>query len=266
VKLRVFAIGLVLGIFLEGCAPPASSMTSTFHPGIPGASGQLAYSSVILADSPTYYWRLGDSGGALASDLVGGNSGMMQGTYTWGIPGALFGDPNTALTLTTNGYFYGPTSVAGPTIFSLELWFKTTTATGGKLIGFGNLQTGASSNYDRHIYMTNSGQIYFGCYPGGVQVATSPLSYNDGNWHYAAATLSTSGMILYIDGASVGTNAATTAQAYSGYWRVGYDSLTGWTAPPTSNFFNGTLDEAAVYMTKALTPTQILNHYNAGKN
>ena len=190
----------------------------------------------------------------------------MQGTFSWGFPGALVGDPDTSLSLTTNGFFYGPTLLVGPNVFSLETWFKTTTVIGGKLIGFGNLQIAASGSYDRHIYMSTTGQIYFGCYPGSVQVATSAISYNDGNWHHAVGTLSASGMVLYIDGVSVGTNPSTTAQVYSGYWRVGYDNLNSWTNAPAQYFFNGTLDETAVYMNQALTPAQVLKHFNAGRN
>ncbi len=55
----------------------------------------------------------------------------------------------------------------GPQTFSVEGWFNTTTNTGGKLIGFGNNQTGMSRNYDRHIYMMNDGQLVFGVYNGG---------------------------------------------------------------------------------------------------
>lgn len=255
-------------MFLLGCANPLGSsaaVSSNYHPGIPGATSASMYYATVLSDNPTYYWRVGEASGSLANDSVGSNPGTLLGTFTWGISGAPIGDSNTALSLTTNGFFYSSTFVAGPTIFSLEVWFKTATLTGGKLIGFGNSQIPASSNYDRHIYMTNSGQIIFGCYPGSVQVVTSPASYNDGKWHHAVGTLSLAGMVLYMDGVSVGTNPATTAQAYSGYWRIGYDNLNSWTNVPASYYFNGSLDEIAVYMTQALTASKVLNHYTAAQ-
>ena len=43
--------------------------------------------------------------------------------------------------------------------FAEEAWFKTTTTSGGKIIGFGNSSTGDSSSYDRHVYMTNAGSL-----------------------------------------------------------------------------------------------------------
>ena len=53
-------------------------------------------------------------------------------------------------------------------------------------------------------------------------------------------------MKLYVDGALVGTNPQTGAQDYNGYWRVGGDNSPG-AGQPTSNYFAGTIDEAAVY-------------------
>ena len=52
----------------------------------------------------------------------------------------------------------------------------------------------------------------------------------------------------------------TSAQNFSGYWRVGGDNLNGWTNQPSSNLFAGTIDEVAVYPT-ALTPAQVAQHY-----
>jgi hypothetical protein len=45
------------------------------------------------------------------------------------------------------------------------MWFKTTTTSGGTLIGFGNSQTGVSGSTDRQILMSNTGQLHFGVYP-----------------------------------------------------------------------------------------------------
>ena len=132
-------------------------------------------------------------------------------------------------------------AITSPATFSIEVWFKTTTTTGGMLVGFGNAVTGASSNYDRHIYMNNAGQIYFGV--ASNQTVHSTAAYNDGSWHQAVATDGPAGMKLYIDGALAASSASVTAssQTYSGSWRVGYDSLGGWSSAPSSNYFAGLL-------------------------
>ena len=79
--------------------------------------------------------------------------------------------------------------VNNPTIYSEEIWFKTTTTTGGKLIGFGNdSRPVLSSSYDRHVYMQNDGQLVFGVWT--VRRTPSPRRprYNDGQWHHVVAT------------------------------------------------------------------------------
>jgi large repetitive protein len=111
------------------------------------------------------------------------------------------------------------------------------------------------------IYMANTGQIYFGV--GANKTIDSTHDYNDGNWHLINATLGAGGMALYVDGAPVASNSTVTeAQVYNGCWRVGYDSLGGWAAHPTSNYLAATLHEVAVYPT-ALAPARVAAHYLA---
>jgi len=217
-----------------------------------------AYGVVISADSPSLYWRLNEAGGTLAQDSsLNGNSGLISGTETFGQPGVL---PSTGTAISfagTDGVIAGVNPVNNPLNFSLETWFKTTTNQGGKLIGFGDAQTGTSSNYDRNVYMNRDGTLAFGVWTGQANLASSTASYNDGSWHHLVATQSTTnGLVLYVDGAAVGTNSQTAAQPYTGYWRIGGDNNWG----DGGAGFNGTLDETAVY-NSVLTPTQVLNHY-----
>lgn len=132
---------------------------------------------------------------------------------------------------------------------------------GGKLIGFGSNQTGGSGSYDRHVYMQNDGRLAFGAWTGQTNLAISPSAYNDGQWHQVVATQGSDGMNLYVDGVLVATNPDTAAQAYDGYWRVGGD--TTWNS--SSSYFNGTLDEAAVFST-VLSASTVANQYAIGKN
>lgn len=160
-------------------------------------------------------------------------------------------------------YISTANAYANPGDFTISVWFKTASTTGGRLIGFGREQTGSSGQYDRHIYMNNAGQLYFGIYNGSVQTISTVSSYNDNNWHLATATLSASqGMVLYIDGVQAGANAATTAENYTGYWRIGYDNLSSWTSQPSGFYFNGALDDALIYH-RALTAQEVAVLYNA---
>jgi len=150
----------------------------------------------------------------------------------------------------STGYFSVIQQVTNPQEFTLSLWFKTTTTTGGKLIGFGNQATGTgSSTYDRHIYMSNNGKLFFGINNGTPQTISSALSYNDNLWHNVVASFSTTkGMRLYVDGNLVASNSSiVSAQIYNGYWRVGFDKLSGWASVPSSNYFKGFIDDVRIY-------------------
>jgi PKD repeat protein len=218
-----------------------------------------AYGAAVYGASPDLYWRLDETSGTTAADSGAlGNTGSYYGTYTQGVGGALAGASGTAASF-NGGVVSSNTAVTNPTTYTIESWFKTTTTQGGKIIGFGDQQNGLSSNYDRHVYMQDNGQLVFGTYTGQTNTVTSAKSYNDGLWHYVAAAQSSAGMVLYVDGVAVGTNPQTSAQNYTGYWRIGGDNTWGSSSP----YFAGTIDEAAVY-SQALTAQVIANHYSLG--
>ena len=220
------------------------------------------YGSVVYSDAPTLFWRLGESSGVTAADSSGkGNSGTYSGAVTKSVPGAVPGTRNTAAQFNgTNGLVASNTTFANPQNYSLELWMKTSSTAGGKLLGFGNAQTGSSTSYDRHIYMRPDGRLVFGAYPGSTATAVSSAAYNNGQWHHIVATQSGSGMSIYVDGDLVGTNAAITAQNFTGYWRVGGDNLTSWPDAGSTHYITAAIDEVAVYGA-ALTSEKVKQHY-----
>ncbi|MFT3970690.1 MAG: PKD domain-containing protein [Micropruina sp.] len=216
------------------------------------------YATSVLANSPDLYWRLGESSGSALDSSSSGNYGNVTNSPTRGVSGAVSGD--SAMTFDgSSNIIVAQQPWQSPKAFTAEVWFKTNTAKGGKLIGFGTGASGLSTSYDRHVYMLNTGKLVFGTYNGAQQSITSSLSYNDNVWHHVAATQADDGMKLYVDGALVGTNANATGQSYTGYWRVGGDNL--WSGA-TSKYFAGSLDEAAVYPT-ALSENDIRAHYTA---
>jgi len=228
-----------------------------------GANGSVA----------NLYWPLQESSGPTATNS--GTAGAAgNGTYSASGWSSVISGPNCGMNAFraiqldgVAGQVWTTQAVANPQVFTVQIWFSTTTTTGGKLIGFGNGAGGATStNFDRHIYMSNNGTLSFGVYNNTHYAITTSTAYNDGAWHLATGTFSPgTGLAFYVDGTLVGTNTQTTsAQVYTGYWRIGYDSMGSWPGLPTSAWFAGKLAQASVYY-RVLTPDEIAGQYLAGK-
>ncbi len=245
------------------------------------ATSLATYTATVTADAPWALWHLDDPpltsyrGSQFATPMADSSGQSHPGFYynlrplgiSAGLSGALIGvsSSSTAIRYAGSGIGYDPVATTNPTTFSLELWFRSSSGTGGKLIGMGNVTTGSSGGFDRQIYLRDSGQLTFGIFAGSAVTVTSPLSYTNGSWHHVAATFgATNGERLYVDGALVASNSSPgTPQSYTGYWRWGGDNLGGgWPARPTSDYVNSDLDEIAIYPTE-LSAQQVAWHYHA---
>jgi hypothetical protein len=247
---------------------------------VSATSPSQSYYQTALADNPSFLWALNETSGSTAADMSpNGFTGSYQAGTSQGVAGPITGSGDTATGFDgQSGLVTSTNSVAmsATTPFSVEFWFKSATNTGGKLVGFGNNQTGASGNYDRHVYMMNDGQLVFGVWNNQTETIETPRVYNDGQWHYVVATFDpTAGMALYVDNQLIGTNPNTSAQPYTGYWRVGGDNLNGWnldpwggnsqgTTEPNSFYFAGSIGDVAVYPV-ALSAAQVAAHYAANQ-
>ncbi len=233
------------------------------------------YYATVLRANPDFFWTLGQLTGRTATDASAHHfNGIYEPGTTKGVHGPIHTSRATATAFDGHtGLVTAGRSILSPDTFSIEAWFKTSTKHGGKIIGFGSKQTGMSRPYDRHIYMMNDGQIVFGVWNNATETIESPDVYNDGQWHYVVATLSASGMALYVDGRLIGRNTNNVANNYTGYWRVGGDNLGGWNldltrhnsmgvTEPGSYYFGGTIADVAVYP-YALSGRQIAAHYAA---
>jgi hypothetical protein len=252
-----------------GTSLTSSSTSATIPDGSPTPS---TYGATVLADNPAWQWRMGETDGTTAYDRAGSNDLTLRAANSRDVEGALVNDTDGATNFpgTSNtGPVQGVSSFwqSGPQTFSLEAWLKTSTNLGGKILGFGNSNTGRSNTNqnDRNLYMSDAGQIFFGVRPdmGTRQTINSSGRYNDGQWHHVVATLSADGMKLYVDGGLVASNASVTkAQVYRGYWRVGGDQLSNWPTRPTREAISAQLDEIAVYP-HALSADRVGAHYAA---
>ena len=145
--------------------------------------------------------------------------------------------------------------------FSVAAWFKTSNDynTDAFIVN----KAGASDNMNYGIWMTSTEAIRggFETASGSAFYATSPLSYSDGQWHYAVVTFDGSAIGLYIDGLLVASKTASASPDSGGDEpiRMGANSQS------SSNYFIGNVDEIRIWK-NALTPQQVIDAYNGNFN
>src|SRR6185295_11261331 len=226
-----------------------SGYTNTVVASTQGATP--TYRDSVVADAPVSYWRLGESSGTVAADLMGRNPGSYTGGFTLGQAGSLPGDPNIAVLLNgTSGYVQAPNSTSlglGDGPLTLEAWVKRNSVNRNDIIihkGTGAYQMLFTTGNRLALAKANTATI--------VQ---SNRTVTDTAWHHVVATKNGAVSKLYIDGVDVtGTiTNQTLVNATSSTLRLGTDSGT---------WMSGVLDEVAIY-NKVLTPQRISAHYAA---
>jgi hypothetical protein len=239
----------------------AASATSTLT-----ANGTVSPTGGTLALASCGVQQLADKGTGADTGLAYGGlafaspfTSASQGTFT-----------DTGVTLDGNAvtsYVGTITSRTAPATFSLTAWIKTSTATGGVIMGMSNLQpnTATATLVDRMLFVNSSGRVVFNMYNSSstkIQ-ATSVGTVTNGAWHFVAATYSTAtGLNLYVDGGAAVNTANGTNNAYAGaYWHLGWNPTTGWTGAPTSAAWNGSLYGLSV-IPSVLSAASVTTLYN----
>ena len=115
---------------------------------------------------------------------------------------------------------------AHPSEVTVEGWVATSSTSGGRIIGFGNSQSGtsAAATNDLVLYVDSGNRLAFAqtTQRGTVRSVRSARTVNDGQWHHVAATAGADGISLFVDGRRVGRDQTPVAHA----------ALHGLLAPP----------------------------------
>ena len=159
--------------------------------------------------------------------------------------------------------------------FTVEAMLSTTTTRGGVIASMGDSSstTSVSGSNVGTLYMDNQGRLNWGVMPDTTRadVWTAPSSsrqaittvtrYNDGQWHHVVATFEpTTGLQIFVDGTLVANEPKINwSRSVNAYLRIGGDRIASWPNTPTSAYFNGKVDEVALYR-HPLTDSQISNH------
>ncbi|MEO9170215.1 MAG: LamG-like jellyroll fold domain-containing protein [Candidatus Aquilonibacter sp.] len=224
------------------------------------------YSTIVLADAPSAYYRLDDTG-STAFDLSGnGINGAVGLSVVTNSAGLLLSSSDAAMAFpgvaTAAGTVRTPqaTMLQPASAVSLEAWlqFANVPATFAVAAGYGSDSSYAP--YD--LFFRSGGTLVAQFYTsGGVLEVPSPTALRTNTTYHVVSTFDGTTGILYVNGVNVAS--VTKSGTLSGYvpglgFAIGDDASLGDPA------FAGTIDEVAVYAGKALTAQQILNHYIAG--
>jgi hypothetical protein len=256
VKRHPVALVVALGLLVPSVA---------FLGGSFAHAGAAGYRDVVMNDGPIAYWRLGEPiGVGAALSETGQFDGFYHGSPPAGQTGLIAGDPNSAIHLdgvddrvtadsltTTSNWNAG---------YTLEAWVSTqTTSTEGHIMAFNKLNGGNGMA----IFLDQpSGKFKFhDCETPGCATAYSTTIPRANQTYYVAVTVDSSDHgTLYVNGQPEDHFSSADRPLSNGFFSIGaeYDCC-----PTPSSFWNGTIDEPAVYA-KALTSSQVAAHYTAG--
>lgn len=214
-----------------------------------------SYEGVLSAMNPFAYWRLGESTGLIAKEFISGLNGVYTANQTLGKPGALKGDPNTAVGFDGTSFVQVPGMSYSGVDVSMAAWIKPSgTITDYTTIMFdrGNSAAGIHIAGNQLGYHWNDTQYSYrsGLYP------------KSGEWNFVVMVVSASKTTFYLgDSAGKLLNAvdatAQSAATFTSSFSIGGDSVN------TGRRFNGDIDEAVMF-TRTLTAEEVESLYLTG--
>jgi hypothetical protein len=229
-------------------------------------AGAVGYRAAVLADSPLAYWRLGEASGTAAVDETGNVTDMTYaGTPTYGVPGAIANDTNTAVSFNgTNAYAQSVTAPFdfSPTLpFSIELWLMPTTVqTGLPRLMSREFADGVPADRKGYLLTWTSGSAGQERLTDGGDVSiTTPAIVPIGVYSHIVTTFDGSTTLVYVNGVAVATTPG--AGAMTSFTQA--FAIAGFPYGQYADFFAGVVDEVAVYSV-ALPAGRARLHYCVG--
>lgn len=210
----------------------------------------MSYADVVLADSPLAYWPLSETG-TVAVDAGGSSRDL---TFTGSYTRAVTVDWLTGTTFSggyaNRAYEAWLDSTAGAD-WSAEIWFRLTALASGTR----HLVSRTGTNQRWSFYLSGNTIKCFHSGSGFPTVTTAADAYPLNRWNHCVFVKTATEMLLYLNGAQVGT-LATVSSTPTGGTGIAIGASPEGAAP-----ISGNLARAAVY-SQALTLTRINVHYH----
>ncbi|MGW2255695.1 LamG-like jellyroll fold domain-containing protein [Kitasatospora sp. NPDC001660] len=240
-------------------------------------SGATQYDAAVVDSKPTGYWRLGDTAGNQATELISSAAlAQNRGSYhntTCCQPGPWASGTSTATGFNgTTSYVQLPDNTAPKQwgAATAELWFKTTAP--GVLYSYQSFPlagqpNGTTDRWNPALYIGTDNKLYGTLWTGSANNAlVSASTVTDGAWHHVALAGDSSGQTLYLDGAPTATSTTALPITYNGsayaYLGAGWTGG-GWPNAPTdpTGHLNGTIADFSLYQYR-LTNDTVSSQYH----
>jgi Concanavalin A-like lectin/glucanases superfamily len=217
-----------------------------------------AYSTAVLADAPTHYWRCADPGGRLLHDIGSTPRVLTLGTSPDCTPySGPVSDGGSAQFEQVSGADNFDTELNGAPA-TIECWFWQVHRRGVIQGVFDCDQVGVTTIL--RVGMNATGHVVCNV---ALSNFISPGVMSTQAWHHLAATRTGVLTTLYVDGVAVNTLASGAQGPVSTAFELGGD--TGASLGNPTSFCSGAIAEAAFYQT-ALSAARIAAHFAAADN
>lgn len=218
------------------------------------------YQQEVMKDSPAVYYRLGELEGSIAYDSSGNEKHLSypESGVTKGANGLVAGNNKAALFNGSSRAKENNYNPVGKTAITLEAWCKASVLNRSHNMVF---NIGTRGHYISLGYYGENTYTLFSIRVSEIQKRL--YCYNkvmsvDEVYHIVATWESGDYQKVYINGVEIGRSESIVEGTLT------HSPGVELAAYVNSYFFNGTLDEVAVYET-ALSPERVAAHYRAGK-
>jgi hypothetical protein len=229
-------------------------------------AGVSSYPDAVK-DTPglIHYWRLGEAAGPNLADSAGTANATAVGGPSFGVPGGVSADPNTAVRFDgADDAAHAAVDLSGQSTITVEFWLYVDSYTNDDAM---TLEHTNNFNQNKGGFLIDPNAPQAGG-KFGVGIGT-PDTRNDayferpsaGQWHHYAFVLDSSApaaqqIVPYVDGKAVSYTKAATGTGSGAFANA---TLNFMSRGGAAYFERGALDEVAIY-NRALSAAQILEH------
>ena len=252
--------GYVQEFIVKDTVPYTSNFTPSTTP-LVSSGGGTSYKDTILADNPLFYYRLGEASGTNAYDEVATtNNGTYYNTPTLGQTGAISGDSNTSVKFEEANSEYAETVTLSSETSLLPCTIECFVKIDGASDAWAGIVffRGTGSASGLNIKSNDQGKLGYHWNNTSVYQYGSAPTLSDDTWYYVALVVESTKATFYVieeDGTlttAVNTTSHAALDASSNGWKIALDDA-------TTRYFNGTIDEVAIY-DQALSQSTVVAH------